>query len=533
MPFRITVEQMKKNYLLFRGVAFLLTIPSLGQDGTLDNQFGDNGSKRLAISDKSTRGTDILVLDDNTILLGVNSEVSSNGATYNRGFYIYKLSANGELDTNFGQNGNIYFPNDNNNPSSFQSFKLVSNNKILIKCAIAGSSKLVRIHLNGTFDSSFGINGIQDITGGLNVDLQSDGKIIVQSQFYDGFNNMYSFSRYHSDGALDLSFGDNGTIVHDVTDFRFDLCASIVIQENDKIIAVGRSYDSGDDYHASISRLNADGLLDSSFGENGTIVTSFDPISDYGEFNDVKLFSNKILAAGNMYYSGGTGGFSSVNPALIKFNMNGSLDATFGDHGKVVLETIFDANDYLRTLYVQPNGKILIGGGASFPFPLHKTYFFVTKLNFDGSIDTTFGNSGIFITDFENPEATSSYVTDLALHENDRILAYGVTKDFNDEFRNAIICRIKNEFLSVSELSITNEISIWPNPTNDFVRISSGEAILKTEIYNSIGQLIELNDYTTGIHEIELNFELLQNGLYEILVFNSDQKSYTKKIMKR
>src|SRR6185295_2728148 len=81
-----------------------------------------------------------------------------------------------------------------------------------------------------------------------------------------------------------------------------------------------------------------------------------------------------IIGGGLTYYNGMPRQF------LARVNPNGSLDATF-DPG-------MSANNEVRSLAVQPDGKIIIGG-------LFTTYSGtsrnrIARLNADGSLDTSF-----------------------------------------------------------------------------------------------------------------------------------------------
>ena len=503
---------------------------SIAQEGILDLNFGDQGTTRFAYTDKGARAMDMILLEDNSIILGINSELRQNGATYNRGFYIYKLTQDGEIDTTFGQNGQLYFPNNGTNSSYFNSMLLQFDGKILIMGSIEGEGKLIRIDQNGVFDPSFGINGIQEIDSGYRIAQQSTGKIIVQSQYFDGYKNMYHFSRRNTDGSLDTTFGNNGIQITDVTNYRFDLCFAIKIDWEDKILAGGPSYDNLGNYHPVITRFNENGALDTLFGDNGTVITNFGPGSNMGEVNDIAILGDKIILGGTYQYSGGTGGFGGIKPAVAKFNNDGTLDQTFGQGGKVIMETYFGANDRLRSIAVQRDGKIIMGGGASMPFPFEQTNFFVIKLNNDGSIYSDFGDSGTFITDFGGSD--TNYVTDLVLQTDNKVLAFGVTEDANDEHRNAIVCRLDNEFLGIPDLLAANDIQVYPNPTNDYVKIKSKYPILKLEIYNFLGQLVASKLYNNSTLEKEFDINKFQNGIYTLLIF-SEESVFSKRIIKR
>src|SRR5690606_28424065 len=218
-------------------------------------------------------------------------------------------------------------------------------------------------------------------------------------------------------------------------------------------------------------------------------------------------------------------------PAVAKFNNDGTLDQTFGQGGKVVMETYFEANDRLRSIAIQRDGKIILGGGASMPFPFEQTDFFVIKLNNDGSIYSDFGDSGTFITNFGGSD--TNYVTDLVLQTDNKVLAFGVTEDANDEHRNAIVCRLDNEVLGIQDLLTENDIQIYPNPTNSFIKINSKTSIQKIEIYNLLGQLVASKTYGNNALEIEYDLIKFETGIYTVLITSEDEHTISKKILKK
>lgn len=507
---------------------FLVFNLSTAQEGALDSSFGNQGTTRIAFSDKDTRGMQMLRMDDNSVILAVNSEIHVNGSVKSRGFYIYRIFDDGTLDNGFGNNGSLYFPNNNNERSYFFSMLLQSDGKIVIIGTIAEESKLIRITQDGTFDPLFGNGGIQDIEGGYNIAQQSNGKIVVQSQFFDGYNNKYSFSRRNPDGSLDTSFGINGTQITDVTFYRYDICYTIKIDPADRILAAGASYNNGYDNHPVIARFNVNGSLDPSFGTNGTLITTFGPGSNLGEIDAIALFNDKIILGGNYQYQGGTGGFSGIKPAVAKLNKNGVLDQSFGQGGKVIMDTHYNANDMLRSITVQRDGKILLGGGASYPFPYMQTDFFVTKLNEDGSIYTNFGQNGTFIARFGGSD--TNLVEDMALQPDNKVLVFGTT---TAAFRNAIVCRLDNEYLNTEDFILENEILLFPNPTSSFVQIKSGPSVSRIEIYNAIGQFLDSQSFHNSQQNIEYNMQKLQNGIYTFLIYSENRVLTPKRVIKQ
>lgn len=522
---------MQRSKIQIIVLLFLISMYTTAQEGILDPNFGYQGTRKFECVDKDSRAIEMLLLDDNSMILAVNSEIRVNGAVQNRGFYIFKISGDGTIINDFGINGSLYFPNNNNERSSISTMLLQPDGKIVIKAVIEAESKLMRIFQDGTFDNSFGNGGIQDIEGGYAIGLQSTGKIIVQSQYFDGYNNMYSFSRRNTDGSLDTTFGVNGTQVTDVTTYRFDLCFTIKIDALDRILAAGASYNNGDDYHPVITRFNENGSLDTSFANNGTLITTFGPNSNLGEVNDIALFNESILLGGNYQYQGGTGGFGGIKPAVAKLNNDGTMDHSFGRQGRVIMNTYYNANDRLRSIAVQRDGKILLGGGASFPYPYSQTDFFVSKLNEDGSIYSPFGQNGIFIIRFNGSDF--NYVTDVALLPDNKVMVFGNTTDENHEFRNAIICRLENEYLNTEEFLIETKVVVFPNPTTEILQIQSSSLISRIELYNVLGQLLDSQTFDNFQENIEYNMQRFSNGIYIVLI-HSDNKSITsKKVLKQ
>lgn len=518
---------MKKQ--LFTLFLILIFQCSFGQDGSYDSSFATNGVNQFSLGNKNTKGDAVLFLTDSSILIAGNSDTNWAGALFARSFYLAKFFSNGTVDSSFGTNGVVFIPNGNNGDSYFFSMIKQPDEKILILGTIDGSPVLIRMFPNGIYDTTFGNNGIANIANGYKLGLQSTGKIVLSGQYYDGFNNMYSFSRYDSNGILDSTFGINGTAITDVTPLRFDMCTSLLIQPDDKIIAIGDSYD----YIAMspvIVRFDVNGNLDSLFGNNGVLITPIGA-SGNGIFYEAEILPNgKIVVGGDYYYQGGTGGFWGHKPTAVRYNIDGTLDSAFGINGVVILNTIFNANDGARTLKIQPDEKILLGGGASYPFPFMQTYFYLLRLNTDGSLDLNFANNGSVLTDFSGSE--TSIVFDIDIQQDGKILAVGRTKNMISQYVDAVICRFNNQSpLSIEDFNNEGNYLIYPNPSAGSFVISFSHLINngEIEVYNMLGE----KEFSLTINQ-ELKKEIhltdISTGIYFVRVFDGE-KSYCKKII--
>jgi uncharacterized delta-60 repeat protein len=187
-------------------------------------------------------------------------------------------------------------------------------------------------------------------------------------------------------GDLDPSFGTGGKVTTDFSGFG-GRAAAVALQPDGKIIAGGRS--GGASFFGTgfaVARYNADGSLDSSFGVGGTVTI------DFG-FGDDEVHSvlaqpdGKIVAAGSKIFLF-PGDFE-----LVRYNADGSLDASFGVGGKVTTDISFI--DGLNAAALQPDGKIVVAGGAG---SLATGNLALARYNPDGTLDTTFGTGGIVVS---------------------------------------------------------------------------------------------------------------------------------------
>src|SRR5262249_26037062 len=129
-----------------------------------------------------------------------------------------------------------------------------------------------RFNTNGTPDASFG-GGVVPIpfpaasNGGLA--LQSDGKILIAGQDVINAGPAESIARavarLNADGSVDTSFGNQGVTVSMPGTFATD----VAVQPDGKIIAVLGTGGNAATERPIAVRFNADGSLDTGFGSNG------------------------------------------------------------------------------------------------------------------------------------------------------------------------------------------------------------------------------------------------------------------------
>jgi len=274
---------------------------------------------------------------------------------------------------------------------------------------------LTRYNADGGLDNGFGIGG-RVITGfnssddnGFNVTVDADGKILVAGQANAGSVGEFALARYNADGSLDASFGSGGTVTTSIGPHE-DIGQDLVVQPDGKILVSGYSF-NGSSFDFAVVRYDADGSLDASFGSGGKVTT---PIAFHEASYSIALQADgKIVAAGHSFTGAGPNDF-----AIVRYNDDGSLDASFGSGGKVT--TDFEgANDVGQSVVIQPDGKIVVAGysliGANADFVL-------ARYNADGTLDTAFDGDGRVRT---SVVPGSDFGVTAALQTDGRILVAG------------------------------------------------------------------------------------------------------------
>jgi uncharacterized delta-60 repeat protein len=193
------------------------------------------------------------------------------------GLGLARYTSDGTLDSAFGSNG-IILTSTAGSTVAYE-IALQTDGKIV---AVGGGSEIVLVRYlgNGTLDTTFDGDGIVITAVGPlqerahSLVLQPDGRIVVAGYHKTGGGDDFVLARYLPNGALDPSFGNGGIVATHVADVD-DAAYAIVAQGDGKIIAVGdqNGFGEGD---IVIVRHQPDGSLDTSYGNDGIVVTHID-----------------------------------------------------------------------------------------------------------------------------------------------------------------------------------------------------------------------------------------------------------------
>jgi uncharacterized delta-60 repeat protein len=250
----------------------------------------------------------------------------------------------------------------------------------------------------GDLDPGFGTNGkaITDVNSGSDVAkevfVQADKKIVVAG----ASNGNFALVKYNGDGSIDTSFGSNGKVV---TTFATGINAVVTQQSDGKFVVSGANSTVPDSAKLlTVNRYNSNGSLDTSFGNNGQVTTDFLSLAPNGittiavdPQDIIQQKDGKIIVGGVLSdTTPRPGGFSRV--VLSRYNLDGSLDTSFGTNGKLV-----GSGNRLSRILLQDDGQIVTVGTDVSGFPIPSSNAILNRYSSNGSLNTSFDTtSSIF-----------------------------------------------------------------------------------------------------------------------------------------
>jgi uncharacterized delta-60 repeat protein len=366
---------------IFRKLAFILVAMSLvcissfaASPGSLDQSFGIGGKVANQIFGTDVP-RDIEVMDNGKIVT-----VGSNGTG---DFVTARYNSNGTLDTTFSGDG-IVFTDFTGGFETATGVAIQPDGKIIV----VGTSSvnpntmcIVRFNENGSFDTTFDIDGKVTFTVGSgvrgdDVKIQPDGKILIIGASNPSTGFTFAAVRLNLNGSLDTTFDTDGIVVTVLTGTGFASAGEIL--PDGKIVIAGAVGSN-----LNVVRYNSNGSLDTTFSGDG--IATFDISTTLELWGDLAVKPDgRIMIAGRIGDFGG----------IVQLTNSGALDVNFAGDGSYEF-TAF--NTTTTGIKLQSDGKIVVCGETRGSTTNSKT--FVARLIANGTLDPTFGNAGITITD--------------------------------------------------------------------------------------------------------------------------------------
>ena len=266
------------------------------RDGRLDRTFGIAGTAAVRNGE-----VDALVLQP-------DGKIVAAGKT-NKGFMLVRFDSDGRLDLGFGDAGVVVGvpPGE----SALSALAIQRDGKLVAAGGVPSQSaafRLARYLPNGALDRTFGTNGVVTTAvagdmgeGAAALAIQADGKIVAAGTGKMAGQSAFELVRYEFDGSLDRTFGTNGRVTTTSGNggrFGFaNFANALAIGRRGTLLVGGSSRGSSGHSRFALARYDADGLLDPTFGNNGTVTTSFS--SGDSEINALAIRRDgRIVAAG-------------------------------------------------------------------------------------------------------------------------------------------------------------------------------------------------------------------------------------------
>ena len=390
------------------GVNSYVAVCRYNTNGTLDNSFGTSGLATFLIQTTTppvgpSITTNSLAIQSNGSIVVCGYILDNTGAFFQA--FVVKCNSNGILDTTFNSPFgyifitpsmfNLAYPSNGFTECYAESVQIdtsVSPNKIVIGGYARGVIPpsptptyffaLARLDLNGGLDLTFGISGLvaQNFTGldeyGFSLAIGSGNYFLAGRQ--EGItpptpNYRFIVAKFDTAGNPVGSFGSSGvTVIPAFLSLTVQEARSMLVQPNGNIVLAGTSYTTAP-FPASqvlsyaLARLDGNnGTLDTSFGTGGTVITSVINLNLTGYSVAIQTDGKIVLGGG--YFNTATSLNASFS--LARYNVNGSLDLTFGINGNgLILEDIVPGTilpgsmqEIGFSVAIQTDGKILVGG---------------------------------------------------------------------------------------------------------------------------------------------------------------------------
>lgn len=411
-------------------------------------------------------------------ILAIGRFHSYNGANRNR---IVRLNSDGNLDSGF-EVATESFMLDYLSP---RDIKLQPDGKILIASdgRYFGTSRggsVVRLNADGSNDASF--NPLTVSNYGLRgqcmtLAVQPDGKILVGGNFQlSTSNTTVHLIRVNSDGTVDPSFQFVSP---------FPSVDKIELLPDGKILAIGKI----DTYRSKIIRILSTGTADPSF--------VMDPSLYF--VNNKNLYMN-LHSDGKILVTSDSPGYS--RHTIARINSDGSLDNTFSFP---TINTYFYA--YQCATGFLPDGRILIAT------PNTVNASGLLRINSNGTVDTGFDLGSGFGNGNGFAGGPVDKIAAIKVQPDGKILLGGGFRTFQGVPERGIARLINNSLDNPTFLQKIN-LSLYPNPSTGILNIGNIENATGFRIFNIVGQKVhsgktlenrvDIANLASGVYIIEI-----------------------------
>jgi len=488
-------------------IAIFIANNMCAQPVTLDPTFGENGMTVISTVSWATafdfdKSGNIIAAG----LLSVNTVV------------ITKTNADGIIDENFGINGQMLILEDDI-CLPLMDLKITNENKILLLriydieldiCEVI----LRRFNEDGSVDQTFGSNGKMNLSSLVGADFpilissvnleNDDFMLIAVTEYTSDYMASKSYiSKYNYDGEPDKGFGENGkAYLTDYETFRIhpNVFATKILRDQSILIAGYDNFGLSRGSRLAFCKLNPTGHFIADFANNGIWINDNEPYVTehfYSVIEDIN---------GNLMFTSAKDEYFAYSYSIHSFYSNGFINNDFGTNGCF---HPFNTSSYAGAMQILQNKNKYLARNSQD----------IISVNNNGTLDTTFNNTGAFrIENFS--------FSNMKLQKADKLVVSG---SFNNNFSIARL-NIPHE-VSIKETPYTeNRITVFPNPTTGELSVVSDQfSVEKIEVFDVYGRklLTENCQLKTTIDISHLN-----SGIYFVKI-TTETNEIVKKIVKQ
>ena len=235
-----------------------IAVARYNTNGSLDTSFNGTGKVKTDFGFSQDSGTGVAIQIDGKIVVGGWSDYASG----KRDFAVVRYNTNGSLDTSFNLTGKVTTAI-SSSADQANAIAIQSDGKIILAGGStafavvrynANGSLDSSFNGNGKVTTSFGSGG----SNGWAVAVQPNGKIVVagESLIQPVFSPDFTVARYNADGSLDNYFNGNGKVRTDFSN-NSDIGYGVVLQSDGKIVVAGQTY-NGFSWDFAVARYQSE-----------------------------------------------------------------------------------------------------------------------------------------------------------------------------------------------------------------------------------------------------------------------------------
>ncbi len=207
------------------------------------------------------------------------------------------------------------------------------------------------------------------------VEIDANGRVLVAATVGMPNGSCFGLARLLKDGSADLNFGTNGSVIRQFQRGHEAMAGKVQVLANGHILVAGLHYESTHRTLPALALFDSQGHPVKHFADNGLCVVRLPGNLSLGmrdlwlppgvpgaEACDVQVQADgRILLLANHHFE-----LADHVGLLIRLTRQGELDTSFNGRGFVIVRHLL-MNSWLRSLMVQRDGRIMVGGSVNFP----------------------------------------------------------------------------------------------------------------------------------------------------------------------